>query len=348
MTRREIVAAQALIGVVAICMASGAATGPTISKAGAQEPPSASSGEAANAGENEQPSATQPATTQSAATESATSQPAATESAPNPTPALDDMVNPIQKALQAGQNEQAVKLATALLKEQPDNARVYYLRGLAHSGLRQSKEAIADFDQVLKAHPDAAEVFDRRGSEHFKLGHFKKSIQDFDRYLELRPEQEAGHWRRGISYYYAGEFDKGAKQFAGYQTVDDNDVENAVWRYICMAKSQGIDQARGDMLKIGSDPRIPLMKVYDLFLDKAKPADVLRAAEAGKPSPELLKTRMFYANLYLGLYYESLGQQEPALKHLKQAAGDFGTQGYMGDVARVHVRWLTEMKTPVE
>ena len=84
-----------------------------------------------------------------------------------------------------------------------------------------------------------AEAFDQRGSERFMLGQIAESIADFDRYLQLRPDQEPWHWKRGISYYYAGRYDEGRRQFEGYQTVDDNDVENAVWRYLCMARSAG-------------------------------------------------------------------------------------------------------------
>ena len=61
----------------------------------------------------------------------------------------------------------------------------------------------------------------------------------------LRPDQEPAHWKRGISYYYAGRFDEGRKQFEGYQTVDDNDVENAVWRYSVHGASGWTGQGAG-------------------------------------------------------------------------------------------------------
>jgi len=69
----------------------------------------------------------------------------------------------------------------------------------------------------------------------------------------------------GITCYYAGKFDEGKKQFEGYEQVDTNDVENAVWRYLCMAKSVGVEKARAQILKIGRDKRKPMMEVYALF-----------------------------------------------------------------------------------
>jgi lipoprotein NlpI len=50
---------------------------------------------------------------------------------------------------------------------------------------------------------------------------------------------------------------------------------------------------------------------------------------------------LFYAHLYLGLYFEALGDAEKARKHITRAAGQYQTGDYMGDVARVHqqLRW---------
>ena len=101
-------------------------------------------------------------------------------------------------------------------------------------------------------------------------GQIKRSIDDFDRFVELKPQQEPHHWKRGISYYYAGRYDDGRRQFEGYQTVDDNDVENAVWRYLCMARSLGVQAARDAILKIKHDRRVPMMEVYALYSGNAQ------------------------------------------------------------------------------
>jgi lipoprotein NlpI len=185
--------------------------------------------------------------------------------------------------------------------------------------------------------PKLAEAYNHRGSERFKLGQIRESIADFDRYLELKPQETPGHWKRGISYYYAGRYEEGARQFEGYEKIDTNDVENAVWRYLCMARQSGVEKARAAMLKIGKDPRVPLMEVYSLFLGKAKPEDVLAAAKAGRPSAAQLQERMFYAHLYLGLYYDSVSDRPRALEHMTEAAEKHRIGQYMGDVARVHL-----------
>jgi lipoprotein NlpI len=200
--------------------------------------------------------------------------------------------------------------------------------------------AIEACDYALKLDPNRAEIHDLRGSQHFMLGHVDESIVDFDRYLKLRPDQEPWHWKRGISYYYAGRFDDGRRQFEGYQTVDDNDVENAVWRYLCMARDQGVAAARDGLLKIKQDRRVPMMEVYALYAGQAQPDDVLRAARAGGPSPVELNARLFYAHLYLGLYYEVAGDAQRAREHLATAAEEHKIGHYMWNVADVHVQRL--------
>ena len=233
--------------------------------------------------------------------------------------------------------QEALKWAAKAIERDPKNTEAYLFRGKMYEALDKHTEAIADFDQTIKLNPKAADAYDHRGSEQFKLGKIKESIDDFDAYLKLQPKETPKHWKRGISYYYVGRYEDGAKQFEMYQDVDGADVENVVWRYICMARKDGVEKARAGLLKVGEDKRVPLMRVYDLFAGKAKPEDVLAAAEEGKPSKEELKLRLFYAHLYLGLYYEAEGDKKKSLEHMKKAVEDYTTRGYMGDVARVHL-----------
>jgi lipoprotein NlpI len=248
-------------------------------------------------------------------------------------------------ALQKGQGEKALELANRALSADAQDSAAYFIRGLAYALLSRHAAAVADFDRVIQKDPRAAEAYDQRGSEHFKLGHIAESLADFDQFLELQPAARAGHWRRGITCYYAGRFEDGRKQFESYQTVDANDVENAVWSFLCRAREVGIEKARSALLKIGQDRRIPMMKIYALYAGRAQPDDVLAAARAGKPSPEELQQRLFYAHLYLGLYCEAAGDKPGTLQHMTEAVEKFPNSQYMGDVARVHLGLLRK-KSP--
>ena len=205
-----------------------------------------------------------------------------------------------------------------------------------HDSAGKFAEAVEAYSRLIALDPKDAEAYQARGSSQFKRGKIAESIADFDRYIELRPKAKIRHWQRGISYYYAGKWDEGIAQFEGYQDFDSNDVENAVWRFMCMARKDGIDKARAAILKIGNDTRVPMRQVYDLYAGKLKPDEVMAAAKAGEPGKDQLNRQLFYAYLYLGIYHELEGNKKLALEHLQKAAEEHRIGHYMWDVARVH------------
>jgi lipoprotein NlpI len=207
----------------------------------------------------------------------------------------------------------------------------------------KSQEAVALLSDVIKEQPDLADAYYWRGREHFRLGEIDKSLADFNKLVELKPKLEPQQWERGITAWYAGKYELGAKQFELYQTYHDQDVENSVWRYLCVVPTDGVEKARKNMLPIKNDPRVPMMDIYEMYRGNKTPEDVLTAAKAGSPSPEKLKTQLFYANLYVGLYYESLGKPDLAKPHILDAAKN-RIGHYMGDVAVIHAARIAREK----
>jgi lipoprotein NlpI len=205
---------------------------------------------------------------------------------------------------------------------------------------RNWAEAVRLLDKALAADRKLAGAYQLRGQAQFMRGKFKESVADFDHYLKLEPGKKAEHWQRGISLYYLGKYAEGRDQFKLHETVNPNDVENAVWHFLCVARKDGVAKARAGMIKIGKDRRVPMMEVDDLFRGKLKPSDVLAAAEAGEVSAQERKSRLFYAHLYLGLYHDATGDKKKALEHTALAAGKYRLPGYMGEVARIHAGLL--------
>ncbi|MCB1231887.1 MAG: hypothetical protein KDN19_16585 [Verrucomicrobiae bacterium] len=208
-----------------------------------------------------------------------------------------------------------------------------------------------DFDKVIELTGDVASetsplfryraaAFQNRGIEHFFDAEIKESISDFDAFLEMMPEEEPHHWQRGISYYYADEFEKGKAQFESHQTVNSQDVENAVFHFICAARAPGgsPEKARADFITIDADPRVPMTEIWALYAGKGTAEEVIAAAHRGNPSEEELRNRLCYAHLYLGLYFEAVGDNEESAEHIKLAAGKYRMEHYMGKVAQVHAK----------
>lgn len=253
-----------------------------------------------------------------------------------------ELLKQARAAWQAEKREQAVELAEKSLAADPNSSQAALVLGHMKEALGQYAAAVAAFDRAVKLDPKLAEAYDSRGDAELKQGKFAEAVADFDRFLALRPAEAPGHWRRGIALYYAGRYADGRDQFKGYETKDANDVENAVWHFLCCAKLDGVDKARAKKLKVGKDRRVPMTEVYELYLGKLKPEGVLAAAERGTVSAEERQNRLFYAHLYLGLFYDAAGDAKQALEHISLAAGKFRSSHYMGDVARVHESVLKE------
>lgn len=182
--------------------------------------------------------------------------------------------------------------------------------------------------------PPSVEELLARGQEAFRRGENAVALADFDRVVELAPEIEPQLWQRGIAQYYSGAFEACVRQFELHRTVNPDDVENAVWHFLCMARKDGVEAARAALLPVGPDARVPMRQIYELFKGRMDTEAVLLAARTEGPASRR-SLWIFYADLYVGLYLEAVGDVEAARKHL-DAAAKAGVGGYMGDVARVH------------
>jgi lipoprotein NlpI len=250
----------------------------------------------------------------------------------------DEFIKKARAALRDGDAAAALEAAKKAVEADPKSQVAVFLRGEAYAAQRKHTEAIKDYNAAWALDKTYLIAIDRRGGEQFKLGQVAESIEDFNTYLKAFPSEEPKHWRRGISFYYAGKYAEGAKQFYDGREVFGADVENAFWHYLCNARRDGVEKAKASLLALdGPDKRVPMMRVYDLLQGKAKPADVIRTAEEAKLSGEQKTEALFYANLYVGLYYEAHGDAAKAKEHLTTAAEKHKIGHYMWDVANVHV-----------
>src|SRR5262249_61108175 len=87
--------------------------------------------------------------------------------------------------------------------------------------------------------------------------------------------------------------------FESHRTVNPDDVENAAWHFLCVARAESPEKAKEALLPVGPDPRVPMAQIYRMFGGTLAPEQVLSAAGARPES-------QFYAHLYVGLYFEAL------------------------------------------
>jgi lipoprotein NlpI len=185
---------------------------------------------------------------------------------------------------------------------------------------------------MLIATQDIRSIMDR-AMEDFRAGRIEQSLEGFDRVARLSPADAPYLWQRGIAQYYAGKFKECRDMFASHRIVNPDDVENAAWHFLCVARAESPEAARKQMLPVGPDARVPMREVYQMFAGKLTQAQVMRAA--GNDA-----SAQFFARLYVGLYLEATGQRDAGRAQIEIAAEDRFARvgGYMHDVARLHLK----------
>ncbi len=222
---------------------------------------------------------------------------------------VDELVARANEAWSAGRYQEAFETATKICQLDPDNIRYQMLLGDISFAASKIDESIAAYDAAIRIDPDV----------------------------------EPRLWQRGLALYYADRYADGVKQFETHQTVNSQDVENAVWHLLCAARVSDVEQAREKLIPITSDPRVPMAAIYEMFAGRMTPEDVLKAArktsESAPADGDGHKLQLYYAYLYIGLHHEMLGEKEAALESLKKAEGQnpLGKTNFMGQVARIHL-----------
>lgn len=175
-----------------------------------------------------------------------------------------------------------------------------------------------------------------RGVDAFLMGRVEESVTLFDQVAKQAPSIAPQLWQRGVALYYVGRYADCRRQFESHRTVNPNDVENPAWHFLCVAKLESPARAKATLLPVGPDQRSPMREVYQMFQGTLPPQKVLDAAGQSTSA-------RFYAELYVGLYYEATGNDAAALKHLQAAAADQYARagGYMHRVAQLHPKVRT-------
>ena len=183
---------------------------------------------------------------------------------------------------------------------------------------------------------NARAVLDRAVGD-FAAGRLAAAAAGFDEVAALVPRAAPQLWQRGIALYYVGRYQDCREQFESHRLVNPNDVENAAWHFLCVARADSPAAALEALLPVGPDSRAPMREIYEMFRGDLAPEGVIaageRATERGRASG------LFFAHLYVGLYHEALGNDAAARVHLEAAADEryAPAGGYMHMVARVHV-----------
>ena len=223
-----------------------------------------------------------------------------------------------------------------------------------------NQEVIASLARQLKeketVDPEATNAVDQystRGDLLMFLGQFEKAEADYLAMVKLKPDLDTSHWRLGIAMYFADHPKLAAEQFDKYDSFDNVDRENGIWRYFSHYRAFGREEARRQLLRYEKDDRPPFKEVYQLFDGTLTSEGVLKAIPENVPASSR-ESRLFYSHLYIGLNQAVEGRTDEAKISLRTAtlnswprSAGFGPN-YMWHVGRLQYLELQKTKSAKE
>ena len=134
----------------------------------------------------------------------------------------------------------AIKSARSALAADPKNvARIIDL-GVAESGARQFREAIATFTRGLEIEPNNALLLRWRGHRYLSVREFDRAFADLTRGAKLDPTIYGIWYHLGVLQFLRGEFAAAAESFAKAQPIapDAGELAGATdWLWMSLSRA---------------------------------------------------------------------------------------------------------------
>ncbi len=169
------------------------------------------------------------------------------------------------KAFDLGNYEEAIRDFTRLLKNEIDNERAYYNRGLAYLYTRRYEEAADDFDEVIRINPSFAEPYNNRGLAYSFLGSHEEAIKDFDMAITKDPEFTEAYINRGSAYLQLDKHDEALADFSKAIELDPMNPEAYFQRGLMHYKMANYESSIKDL----SDAIDMGVRNYELYYQRA-------------------------------------------------------------------------------
>ena len=209
-------------------------------------------------------------------------------------------------------SDEKAKIAST---EDSDVRRVEVLNSQLMDSLTEQLREKGSIDDAAS---DAVDQYSARGDLQMFLGEFEKAEADYLQMVKLKPALDASHWRLGIAMFFANHPKQAAEQFDRYNSFDNIDRENGIWRYLSHYRAFGKVEAKRQLLRYEKDDRPPFKDVYRLFDGTLTASDVMQAIPKNLEK-ESRESRLFYSHLYIGMNEVIEGQIEDAKSSLLAA-----------------------------
>ena len=138
------------------------------------------------------------------------------------------------EAYQKNDYSKAIANYEEAIRLEPDDGRLYYMRGNAHLSQKQYTEAIADYDKAIQLNPEFSDTYHWRGRATHSLEQYTEAIADYDKAIQLNPEfSDAYHWR-GRAKHSLEQYDEAITDYDEAIRLDVNNLH--AYRYRAKTK----------------------------------------------------------------------------------------------------------------
>jgi Flp pilus assembly protein TadD len=178
----------------------------------------------------------------------------------------------------------AIKAARAALEADPRNVARFIDLGVAQSGARQFREAIATFTRALEIEPNNALLLRWRGHRYLSVREFDRALTDLTRAAAIDSGIYGIWYHLGVVQYLRGDFDAAAASFAKAQPIapDAGELAGSTdWLWMSLSRAGRGAEAKA-MLDRRPDSK-PVTNAYarrlQLYRGEIGPESVLTAAD---------------------------------------------------------------------
>ena len=236
----------------------------------------------------------------------------------------------------------AVKSARAALDANPKNVTRFIDLGVAQSGARQFREAIATFTRGLEIEPNNALLLRWRGHRYLSVREFDRAFTDLTRGAAIDSTIYGIWYHLGVVQYLRGDFAEAAASFAKAQPIapDAGELAGSTdWLWMSLSRA-GRGAEASSMLNRMLDRRPdskPVTNAYtrrlQLYRGEIGPEAVVTPAD----TDEVQVATLAYG---LGNWYLVRGDKAQARKWFERSVQSGGWPGFGFIVSEVELRRL--------
>ncbi|MGH7530448.1 MAG: tetratricopeptide repeat protein [Gemmatimonadales bacterium] len=180
----------------------------------------------------------------------------------------------------------AIARAESALAADPRNVERVIQLGVAQSGVRQYREAIATFTRGLASDSTSAMLYRWRGHRYLSTRQFDRALADLERGARLDSTNQGIWYHLGIVRYARGDFAQAADAFArALRTAADSGARAGSTDWLWMALSRAGRAAEAQALLDSRPDSVPGGDAYDrrlrLYRGEIGPDAVITPADTG-------------------------------------------------------------------